>query len=103
LNLPVPFITSWRGRTAGKLFFLDDEDRRIVLRSLGEACGMTGWRVPAWVLIGNHYHLMIETPEANLVAGMKWLQNAYTRRFNVGHTQWGRVFGDRCNSTGSVF
>ena len=83
--------------------FLDDEDRRIFLRSLGEACGMTGWRVPAWVLIGNHYHLMIETPEANLVAGMKWLQNAYTRRFNVGHTKWGRLFGDRCNSTGSVF
>jgi putative transposase len=78
--------------------FLDDEDRRIFLHSLGEACGMTGWRVHAWVLMGNHYHLMIETPEANLVEGMKWLQNAYTRRFNVRHTQWGRLFGDRYKS-----
>ncbi len=78
--------------------FLDHEDRRLFLRSLGEACGMTGWRVHAWVLMGNHYHLMIETPEANLVEGMKWLQNAYTRRFNVRHLQWGRLFGDRYKS-----
>ena len=56
---------------------------------------MTGWRVHAWVLMGNHYHLFIETPEANLVEGMKWLQNAYTRRFNVRHGKWGRLFGDR--------
>lgn len=56
---------------------------------------MTGWRVHAWVLLNNHYHLMIETPEANLVAGMQWLQNTLTRRFNVRHRAWGRVFGDR--------
>ena len=43
----------------------------------------------------NHYHLLIETPEANLVSGMTWVQNAYTRRFNVRHHQWGRLFGDR--------
>ena len=49
----------------------------------------------AWVIMGNHYHLFIETPEANLVEGMKWLQNTYTRRFNVRHRAWGRVFGDR--------
>jgi REP-associated tyrosine transposase len=53
------------------------------VQALGEACGMTGWRVHAWVLLGNHYHLMIETPEANLVAWMKWLQNTLTRRFKV--------------------
>ena len=56
-------------------------DRRFFLKTLGEACQMTGWRVHAWVLMGNHYHLSIETPEPNLVVGMKWLQNAYTRRF----------------------
>ena len=49
----------------------------------------------AWVLMGNHYHLLIETPEPNLVAGMKWLQNTYTRRFNVRHRKWERLFGDR--------
>ena len=48
--------------------------------------------------MGNHYHLLIETPAANLVEGMSWLQNAYTRRFNARHRQWGRLFGDRYKS-----
>ena len=56
---------------------------------------MTGWRVHAWVLMSNHYYLLIETPSANLVNGMSWLQNAYTRRFNTRHQMWGRLFGDR--------
>ena len=75
--------------------FHDDDDRRFFLATLSEACAMTGWRVHAWVLMGNHYHLFIETPEANLVAGMSWLQNTVTRRHNVRHLAWGRLFGDR--------
>lgn len=59
---------------------------------------MTGWRIHAWVLMGNHYHLMLQTPQANLVEGMKWMQNAFTRRFNTRHKQWGRLFGDRYKS-----
>ncbi len=47
----------------------------MFLKTLGETCMITGWRVHAWVLMSNHYHLFIETPEANLVAGMQWLQN----------------------------
>lgn len=75
--------------------FRDREDRLYFLKALSETCGMTGWRVHAWVLMTNHYHLVIETPQATLVAGMKWLQNAYTRRFNTRHRLWGRLFGDR--------
>ena len=75
--------------------FHDDDDRRFFLATLSEACAMTGWRVHAWVLMGNHYHLFIQTPEANLVAGMSWLQNTVTRRYNVRHMAWGRLFGDR--------
>jgi putative transposase len=45
--------------------------------------------------MSNHYHLLVETPEANLVTGMQWLQNTYTRRFNARHRVWGRLFGDR--------
>jgi putative transposase len=75
--------------------FRDDPDRTFFLRTLGEACGRTGWRVHAYVLMRNHYHLCLETPEPNLVAGMKWLQNTYTRRFNTRHRLWGRLFGDR--------
>ena len=75
--------------------YRDDDDRRFFLKTFAEACEMTGWRVHAWVLMGNHYHLLIQTPEPNLVAGMKWLQNTYTRRFNIRHRLWGRLFGDR--------
>ena len=75
--------------------FRDDGDRSYFCQTLGEACERTGWRVHAWVLMSNHYHFMLETPEANLVAGMKWLQNTYTRRFNNRHRLWGRLFGDR--------
>jgi REP element-mobilizing transposase RayT len=75
--------------------FHDEEDRRFFLHALGQACEMTGWRVHAWVLMSNHYHLFLQTPEPNLVAGMGWLQNTYTRRYNGRHRAWGRVFGDR--------
>lgn len=78
--------------------FLDDEDRRYFLKVLSEACGKTGWRIHAWVLMTNHYHLLLETPEANLVEGMKWVQNTYTRRFNIRHGLWGRLFGYRYKS-----
>jgi putative transposase len=70
--------------------FLDEEDRRFFLKAVAEVRAQTGWRVHAWVMMGNHYHLFIETPEANLIEGMKWLQNTYTRRFNVRHRAWGR-------------
>jgi REP element-mobilizing transposase RayT len=75
--------------------FLDDHDRRFFLQCLADVCEKTGWKVHAWVLMENHYHLFIQTPEANLVEGMKWLQNTVTRRFNVRHREWGRLFGDR--------
>jgi len=38
----------------------DDDDRRFFLQTLSEACAMTGWRVHAWVLMGNHYHLFLK-------------------------------------------
>lgn len=75
--------------------FHDDDDRRFFLHTLSQACEMTGWRVHAWVLMSNHYHLFLQTPEPNLVAGMSWLQNTLTRRYNVRHRKWGRLFGDR--------
>ena len=54
--------------------YLDDRDCKTFIDTLDEVCVKTGWRVHAFVLMGNHYHLLLETPEANLVAGMKWLQ-----------------------------
>jgi hypothetical protein len=45
--------------------------------------------------MGNHYHLLLETPHANLVVGMKWLQGTYTQRFNARHKLWGHLFQGR--------
>jgi hypothetical protein len=49
--------------------YRDDENRRYFLKVLSEACGRTGWPIHAWVLMNNHYHILVETPEANLVEG----------------------------------
>jgi REP element-mobilizing transposase RayT len=79
----------------GHAIFRDDQDRLRFLETLGEACEKTGWRVHAYVLMGNHYHLLVETPEGNLVAGMKWLQGTYTQRFNRRHKVFGHLFQGR--------
>jgi len=75
--------------------FWSDADRELFLKTLDEACVRCGWRIHAFVLMGNHYHLLLETPEANLVAGMKWLQGTYTQRFNGRNKRWGHLFQGR--------
>jgi len=75
--------------------FRDARDNELFLDTLGEACVRCGWRVHAFVLMRNHYHLLLETPEPNLVAGMQWLQGTYTKRFNVRHKEWGHLFQGR--------
>ena len=75
--------------------FLDDEDRRLFLKTLWQACERTGWRIHSFVLMENHYHLLLETPEANLSSGMRWLQATYTIRHNVRHGLCGHLFQGR--------
>lgn len=75
--------------------FKDDADRRRFLETLGEACARTGWRVHAYVLMSNHYHFMIETPQPNLVAGMRWVQTTWTMRYNRRHRLCGHLFQGR--------
>jgi putative transposase len=53
-------------------------------------------------LMSNHYHLLLETPQANLTAGMGWFQNAYTRRINTRHRLWGHLFGGRYKAIGKL-
>lgn len=72
-----------------------DGDREAFVSLLGELVDRTGWEMFSWVLMSNHYHLVFKTPEPNLVAGMKWLQNTWTKRFNAHHRLWGHVFGGR--------
>ena len=52
--------------------FHDDIDRKRFVTTLSEACAKTDWQVHAYCLMNNHFHLVFETPEANLVAGMRW-------------------------------
>src|SRR6266536_1843797 len=53
--------------------FEDDQDRTAFLNVLSEVVSRFRWRCHAYCLMGNHYHLMIETPEANLTKGMRHL------------------------------
>jgi REP element-mobilizing transposase RayT len=78
-----------------KAIFRDDADRVRFLETLAEACGRTGWRLHAYVLMGNHDHFMLETPEANLVAGMRWFQATWTIRFNRRHRLSGHLLQGR--------
>jgi REP element-mobilizing transposase RayT len=75
--------------------FRDDADREKFLSTLGEACGKTQWQVHAYCLMRNHFHLVMETPEPNLVYGMKWLLGTYTKRFNIRHKLCGHLFAGR--------
>jgi REP element-mobilizing transposase RayT len=72
-----------------------DVDRHDFVKTLAEACEKTGFQVHAYCLMRNHFHLVVETPNANLVAGMRWLLSAYTLRFNPRHKCFGHVFSGR--------
>ena len=75
--------------------FEDDQDRQRFLETVSEACQKTAWQVHAYCLMRNHFHLVIETPQPNLVAGMKWLLGTYTSRYNRRHTEFGHLFSGR--------
>src|SRR5208283_1860523 len=75
-----------------ELIFLDDLDRQNFLATLGEACVKTGWQIHALCLMPNHFHLVMETPRPNLVAGMHWLLGTFTARFNRRHRVFGHLF-----------
>lgn len=75
--------------------FREHGDREMMLATLAETVEKTGWKVHAWVLMGNHYHLLVQTPEPNLVKGMTWFQTTYTLRFNAKHRLRGHVFAGR--------
>ena len=81
-------ITS-RGNARGMIFD-DDHDREKFLKILGTVVKNYRWLCHSYCLMGNHYHLLIETPEANLSRGMRQLNGIYTQTFNRRHTRPGR-------------
>lgn len=86
-------ITS-RGNAGGKIF-LADKDRLSFLDVLGGVVSRFRWICHAYCLMSNHYHLLIETPSANLSRGMQFLNGVYTQRFNRRHRRSGHVFQGR--------
>ena len=75
--------------------FRDDADRREFLVVLGRTVTVYGWRLHAYVLMGNHYHLVVETPEPTLSRGMRDLNGVTTQRFNRRHGRTGHLFEGR--------
>ncbi|HYI10194.1 MAG TPA: transposase [Thermoanaerobaculia bacterium] len=75
--------------------FRTDKDRETFLRFLEKAVKRFGWSLSAWVLMSNHFHLVIQTPKPNLSRGMQWLNGKYAAWFNKTHHRSGHLFQGR--------
>jgi putative transposase len=86
-----------RGNARQKIY-LDAADRHGFLELLGKEIAQQRWICYAYCLMDNHYHLLIETPESNLVAGMRRLNGVYTQAFNRRHRRVGHLLQGRYKS-----
>ena len=80
---------------AKQAIFIDDEDRHGFSGALSIVVERFNWLCHAYCLMGNHYHLLIETPNGNLSKGMRELNGVYTQGFNQRHRQVGHLFQGR--------
>jgi REP element-mobilizing transposase RayT len=78
--------------------FLDDSDRQQFIRLLSREVQQQRWRCYVYCLMGNHYHLVIETPEPNLSRGLRRLHGTYTQWFNRCHQRVGHLLQGRFKS-----
>jgi REP element-mobilizing transposase RayT len=78
--------------------FLDERDYQVFLLLLEEVVERFGWICHAYCLMPNHYHLLVETPRANLSDGMERLNGRYAQYFNFRHNVEGHVFERRFRS-----
>lgn len=78
--------------------FRDDLDRSMFITLLGRTVLRFGWSLTAWVLMTNHVHLVVHTPEANLSRGMQWLNGTYAKWFNHRHGRCGHLSQGRFKS-----
>jgi putative transposase len=72
--------------------FQDDKTKKAFEGCLFEACEKSAWILHSFVVMGNHYHLTLETPQGNLIAGMHWLQGTFANRFNRFRKEHGHLF-----------
>jgi putative transposase len=78
-----------------RAIYRSNRDRSTFLEFLGQAAKRFNWSVTAWVLMTNHFHLVVQTREANLSRGMHWLNGTYAAWFNQQHERCGHLFGGR--------
>src|SRR5438034_10645030 len=88
----------WARGVERRSIFLSDEDRRRYLSLLAYVVKTWRWRCHAYCLMPNHMHLVIETPEPNLGAGMQYLQGMYALDFNQRYDRVGHLFQGRYGS-----
>ena len=81
-----------------KNIVIDDDDRRRFVKVLLDVVDQFGVILYAWVLMDNHYHLLLETPKANLSLAIRHLNGVYTQGFNRGHKRAGHLFQGRFKS-----
>lgn len=75
--------------------FRDDRDRRLYLSLLDHVVDVKRWTCIAYCLMGNHVHLVLETPEANLPSGMQLLHGLFAQKHNLRHGRAGHLFQGR--------
>ena len=80
---------------ARSAIYKESADYEMFLDVLERVEARFNWLCHAYCLMDNHYHLMIETPDGNLVAGMRQLNGVYTQRFNRRHKRVGHVLQGR--------
>ncbi|GAB4198888.1 MAG: transposase [Wenzhouxiangellaceae bacterium] len=78
-----------------EVIYQDNDDREYLLELLGQCCKRFNWLCYAYCLMDNHYHLLVETPDANLSKGMRHLNGVYTQAVNRRHHRVGHVFQGR--------
>lgn len=78
--------------------FQEEGAKKAFRKCLFEACEYAGWTLHAYCIMGNHYHLAIQTPEPNLSEGMRWLQSVFASRFNRFRKENGHLFQGRFKS-----
>lgn len=86
-----------RGRRSEKIFY-DRQDYQSFVGLLGEASEMWNIRVAAYCLMTNHYHILVQTPDANIARSMRHINGVYTQRFNRKHDCDGPLFRGRYKS-----
>ncbi len=80
---------------ARRAIFRSDTDARVFLSTLGGVILDRGWRCHCYCLMPNHFHLMVDTPRADLPEGMRDLNSSYATRYNTAHELSGHVFQGR--------